>query len=309
MTELNWRTPDAIPRATAHVAQMVEMIDRLLARELAYRADEYLYLSSAADPEFGSLAHVPPEDRLALANERGNHPDQPGKRDPLDPVLWQPSEPDEPAWPSPWGDGRPGWHIQCSAMSVAHLGPRFAIHGGGQDLAFPHHEFERVQSEGATGVRPVAGHWVHTGMVHHTGAKMAKSTGNLVMVKDVLERWPADDIRLALVRHHYRTELTWTDDLASAAGSSVERWNRAVALAPSAASEATPLTEDVATLRDDALRALDDDLDTPRMVAVLDQLAAHALAPDGEASDRRAAGSVLRDLATRILGLRLEATR
>ena len=309
MTDLNWRAPDAFPRATAHVPQMVEMIERLLARELAYQAEGYVYLSAAADPEFGSLAHVPPDDRLALANERGNQPDQPGKRHPLDPVLWQPSEPDEPAWASPWGPGRPGWHIQCSAMSVAHLGPRFAMHGGGQDLAFPHHEFERAQSEGATGVRPVAGHWVHTGMVHHAGARMAKSTGNLVMVQDVLKRWPADAIRLALVSHHYRTEVTWTDALAASAATTVERWNRAVAVAPPGRPEVTPLSESVATLRGDALRALDDDLDTPRMVMALDQLAAHALASNREAPDRRAAGWVLRDLATRILGLRLGTTR
>lgn len=309
MTDLNWRAPDALPRATTHVPQMVEMIERLVARELAYRADGYVYLSAAGEPEFGSLSYVPPEDRLALANQRGNLPDQPGKRDPLDPVLWQPSEPDEPAWPSPWGDGRPGWHIQCSAMSVAHLGPSFAIHGGGQDLAFPHHEFERAQSEGATGVRPVAGHWVHTGMVHHAGAKMAKSTGNLVMVQEVLKRWPADAIRLALVRLHYRAELTWTDDLATAATSTMERWSQAVAVAPPSPSEGTPLPEGVATIRDSALRALDDDLDTPHMVIALELLAAQALASDLEASYRSAAGTVLRDLATRILGLRLEATQ
>jgi L-cysteine:1D-myo-inositol 2-amino-2-deoxy-alpha-D-glucopyranoside ligase len=155
----------------------------------------------------------------------------------------------------------------------------------------------------------VAGHWVHTGMVHHAGAKMAKSTGNLVMVQDVLKRWPADAIRLALVGHHYRTELTWTDELGANAAAMVERWNRAVTVAPSASSEETPLPEGVATLRDEAIDALDDDLDTPRVVVALDQLAAHALASEREASDRRAAGSVLRDLATRVLGLRLEAPR
>jgi L-cysteine:1D-myo-inositol 2-amino-2-deoxy-alpha-D-glucopyranoside ligase len=309
MTDLNWRAPDTLPRATTHIPQMVEMAERLLDHGLAYRAGGYMYLSAAADPEFGSLAHVPPEDRLALANERGNHPDQTGKRDPLDPVLWQPSEPDEPTWPAPWGEGRPGWHIQCSAMSVAHLGPSFALHGGGQDLAFPHHEFERVQSEGATGVRPVAGHWIHTGMLHHAGAKMAKSTGNLVMVQDVLRRWPADAIRLALVRNHYRTELTWTDALATAAATTVEHWNRALAVAPSDSPQGTPLPEGVAALRDHALRALDDDLDIPRMVGILDQLAVHAIASDQQPSERRAAGAVLHDLATRVLGLRLETSR
>lgn len=308
MADLNWRPPNAYPRATAHVPQMVEMIEHLLSSGLAYQADGYVYLSAAADPEFGSLSHVPPANRMTLANERGNLPDQPGKRDPLDPVLWQPSGPGEPAWPSPWGEGRPGWHIQCSAMSVAHLGPSFAIHGGGLDLAFPHHEFERAQSEGATGVRPVVGHWVHSGMVRHAGATMSKSTGNLVMVHEMLNRWPADAIRLALVRHHYRAELTWTDALAAAAAASVERWKRAAAVAPWSPGDG-PLPEGVAALREAVLLALDADLDTPRMVTALDQLAAQALATDRDPSERRAAGTVLRDLATRILGLRLEAPR
>jgi len=256
----------------------------------------------AADQEFGSLAHVPAADRLGLANERGNDPDLPGKRDPLDPVLWQPSLPDEPAWPSPWGDGRPGWHIECSAMSVTHLGPRFEIHGGGRDLAFPHHETERTQSEGATGIRPVVRHWVHTGMVRYADDKMSKSVGNLVMVRDLLERWPADAIRLALIRHHYRADLTWTDGLAAQAQLTVQRWAQAAAVA----ADRIKVPEGVAALRESALAALDDDLDTPRVVTTLDQLAELALASDQDPADQEAAGTVLRDLATRILGLRLE---
>jgi L-cysteine:1D-myo-inositol 2-amino-2-deoxy-alpha-D-glucopyranoside ligase len=288
---------------------MVAMIERLLAAGLAYRSDRYAFLSVAADPEFGSLAHVPVADRLALANERGNDPDLPGKRDPLDPVLWQPSLPDEPAWPSPWGEGRPGWHIECSAMSVTHLGPRFEIHGGGRDLAFPHHEIERTQSEGATGVRPVVRHWVHTGMVHYADEKMSKSVGNLLMIRDLLARWPADAIRLALTRHHYRADLTWTDGLAAEAWLTVQRWAQAAAVAPAAPTvmgDPMPLPEEVATLRESALTALDDDLDTPRVVVMLDQLAELALASHRDPADREAAGAVLRDLATRILGLRLE---
>jgi L-cysteine:1D-myo-inositol 2-amino-2-deoxy-alpha-D-glucopyranoside ligase len=309
MADLNWRAPDVYPRATEHIPHMVALIERLLSGGLAYRAGGYVYLSAAADPAFGSLSHLPPSDRLALANERGNDPDLPGKRDPLDAVLWQPSQPDEPTWPSPWGAGRPGWHIQCSAMSVHYLGPQFEIHGGGGDLAFPHHEFERSQSEGATGERPVVGHWVHTGMVQYGGAKMSKSAGNLVMVRDLLVRWPADAIRLALVRHHYRSELTWTDSLAAAAKATVDRWTRAVAAYPPDPRAGEPLPEEVAALRDEALRALGDDLDAPQMVAVLDQLAGHALATDRDATKRAAAGLVLRDLATRILGLRLEAAQ
>ena len=192
MTALNWLVPAVLPRATEHIPQMQAMIERLLANGRAYRADGYVYLAAAADPSWGSLSHVPVAEQLALANERGNRADLPGKRDPIDPVLWQPSAPDEPAWDSPWGPGRPGWHIECSAMSVTHLGPRFEIHGGGVDLAFPHHESERLQSEGATGRSPVVGHWMHTGMVHYDDAKMSKSLGNLVMVRDLLRDWSAD---------------------------------------------------------------------------------------------------------------------
>ncbi len=203
------------------------MIERLQAAGLAYRGDGHVYLSVAADPGWGSLSHVPRRDQLALANERGNRPELPGKRDPLDPVLWQRSLPDEPAWPSPWGEGRPGWHIECSAMSVTHLGTSFEIHGGGRDLAFPHHEAERVQSEGATGVRPVVHHWVHTGMVHYEQEKMSKSLGNLVMVRDLLGQWPADVVRLALVDWPYREDLIWTDARLADAAGLVRRWTEA----------------------------------------------------------------------------------
>ncbi len=203
---------------------MQAMIERLLANGHAYRTDGYVYLAAAADPGWGSLSHVPAAEQLALANERGNRADLPGKRDPIDPVLWQPSAPDEPAWDSPWGPGRPGWHIECSAMSVTHLGPRFEIHGGGVDLAFPHHESERLQSEGATGQQPVVGHWMHTGMVHYDDAKMSKSLGNLVMVRDLLRDWSADVIRIALLRHRYREDLDWTDARLTDARATVDRW-------------------------------------------------------------------------------------
>ena len=228
MDALGWLPPDVYARATEHVEPVVAMIERLEAAGLAYRGDGHVYLSVAADPGWGSLSHVPRRDQLALANERGNRPELPGKRDPLDPVLWQRSLADEPAWSSPWGEGRPGWHIECSAMSVTHLGTSFEIHGGGRDLAFPHHEAERVQSEGASGVRPVVRHWVHTGMVHYDREKMSKSLGNLVMVRDLLGGWPADVVRLALVGRHYREDLAWTDALLTDAAGLVRRWTEAV---------------------------------------------------------------------------------
>ena len=148
---------------------------------------------------------------LPIANERGNVPDMPGKRDPLDFVLWQRSLPDEPSWTSPWGRGRPGWHIECSAMATAYLGERFEIHGGGGDLVFPHHESELAQSEGATGRSPWVAHWMHAGMLRYQGEKMSKSLGNLVLVRDLLRTYPGDAIRHYLVSHHYRAEVDYTE--------------------------------------------------------------------------------------------------
>jgi len=145
MAALNWLPPDVYPRASERVPQTITLVERLLDAGHAYHGDGHVYLDLSTFPRFGEVSHLPAANWLAVANERGNWPDLPGKRDPLDPVLWQPSAPDEPAWESPFGPGRPGWHIECSAMSTAELGPSFTIHGGGADLGFPHHDVELVQ--------------------------------------------------------------------------------------------------------------------------------------------------------------------
>ena len=211
MAALNWLPPDDLPRATQHIPQMVELIERLLANGLAYAAEGNVFFSVDADPSYGELSGLSRDEMLPLANERGNVPDMPGKRDPLDFVLWQRSLPDEPAWEAPWGAGRPGWHIECSAMSMAYLGSQFEIHGGGADLLFPHHESERAQSEGATGERPFVSFWTHAGMLHYDGDKMSKSLGNLVLVRDLLRTHSGDAIRHYLVSQHYRSEVHFTD--------------------------------------------------------------------------------------------------
>jgi L-cysteine:1D-myo-inositol 2-amino-2-deoxy-alpha-D-glucopyranoside ligase len=305
MAALNWRAPDVYARATEHVPEMVAMIEGLLAAGVAYLGDGHGYLAAASEPGFGALSHVPRAQQLTIANERGNRPELPGKRDPLDPVLWQRSLPDEPSWPSPWGPGRPGWHIECSAMSVTHLGPQFAIHGGGRDLAFPHHEAERIQSEYATGIRPVVRHWVHTGMVHLADEKMSKSLGNLVMVGDLLDRWPADAVRLALIRPHYRSDLAWTDAQLAPAAELVTRWSAAAARRdPDDQPDSLP--DEISAQREAALAALANDLDTAGAISVLDRIAGLALGRRDEAT-RRAAGACVHDIGTRVLGLRLEA--
>ena len=207
MAALNWLPPDHYPRATQHIDQMQELITRLLDRGHAYQAEGHVYFAVDSWPDYGALSALPREAMLPIANERGNVPDLPGKRNPLDFVLWQPSAPDEPSWPSPWGAGRPGWHIECSAMSMHYLGSRFEIHGGGGDLVFPHHESEIAQSEGATGEQPFVAWWMHAGMLRFADEKMSKSLGNLVLVRDLLASYPGDAIRHYLVSHHYRHEV------------------------------------------------------------------------------------------------------
>ena len=302
MAALNWLPPDHLPRATQHVPQMVSLIERLLAAGCAYAGEGHVYFDVSADPDFGEVSHVPRDEMLAIANERGNVPDMPGKRDPLDFVLWQRSLADEPTWESPWGPGRPGWHIECSAMSMTYLGNRFEIHGGGADLAFPHHEAERAQSENATGERPFVGWWMHAGMLHEGGQKMSKSLGNLVLVRDLLRDHSGDAIRHYLISHHYRTELHYDADALERSVRAAEQLHAASAFA----FDGEPLPDPDPAVEDARARflaAMDDDLDTPTAMAELESLA--RLAVDADAALAAQAGGVIRDLGGRILGFRL----
>lgn len=171
MAALNVLPPDVYPRASQETPRMIEIIEMLLRKGYAYRVDGNVYFEVKRDPSYGQLSHLPLAEMLPVANERGNNPNDPLKRDPLDFVLWQASAPDEPEWSSPWGRGRPGWHIECSAMSLHYLGDIIDIHGGGSDLVFPHHESEIVQSENYTGRHPFVRYWVHTAMVYLGGRR------------------------------------------------------------------------------------------------------------------------------------------
>jgi L-cysteine:1D-myo-inositol 2-amino-2-deoxy-alpha-D-glucopyranoside ligase len=310
MAALNWLPPDHLPRATQHIPQMQALIARLLEGGHAYVADGHVYYSVASWPSYGALSRLAPEAMLPIANERGNVPDMPGKRDPLDFVLWQPSLPDEPAWPSPWGPGRPGWHIECSAMSIAYLGPRFEIHGGGQDLIFPHHESEIAQSEAATGEAPFVSWWMHTGMLRYHGEKMSKSLGNLVLVRDLLRSWSGDAIRQYLIAHHYRDELDFDETVLESSAVAAARLRMACRLAEEleplapALAEVDGLRPVVAEHRARFLAAMDDDLDTPAALHELQALAALAIETD-DPGLRVEAGWMVRELGARILGLRL----
>jgi L-cysteine:1D-myo-inositol 2-amino-2-deoxy-alpha-D-glucopyranoside ligase len=306
MAALNWMAPDLFPRATRHIPQMVAMIERLVANGHAYQAEGHVYFSVASCPTYGELSKLSREEMLPLALERGSRAEMPGRRDPLDFVLWQPSLPDEPAWDSAWGPGRPGWHIECSAMSSAYLGARFEIHGGGADLAFPHHESEIAQSEAASGERPFVEWWMHAGMLGYQGEKMSKSLGNLVLVRDLLRTFSGDAIRLYLVSHHYRAELTYSQADLEAAAVTAARLRMAGLVSDQGSVYPASLSPVVRQHRDRFLEAMDNDLDTPLAMPQLLALATLALeAP--EPAHREEASRVVQELGGAILGLRLAA--
>jgi L-cysteine:1D-myo-inositol 2-amino-2-deoxy-alpha-D-glucopyranoside ligase len=301
MRDLNWVEPDHYVRATDHIAEMLEITQTLIDKGHAYERGGNVYFSVSSDPEFGKLSHIPRDQMLAIANERGNTPDDPNKRDPLDFVLWQKSVGEEPSWDSPYGPGRPGWHVECSAMASRYLGPTIDIHGGGADLIFPHHEAEVAQSENAFGVEPFARTWVHVAMVGYNGEKMSKSLGNLVLVSDALKDYSADAVRLYLFSNHYR--LPWVFEDAE-----LETWARvADDLIEAAEFPAYGIEEelDVGNLRDRFFNALDDDLNTPIAIEALQEIGTGILeAP--EEDDVRDAQRTLREL-SEVLGLTLSA--
>lgn len=242
------------PRATGAIADIRGFIGMVLERGNAYEAGGAVYFDVSTYPKFGEVSHLDEATMLAYAKERGGNIEDPNKRNPLDFVLWQPSGEGEPAWESLWGPGRPGWHIECSALALRDLGTTIDLHGGGTDLIFPHHECERAQSEAATGESFVR-HWMHVGMVRLDGEKMSKSLGNLVFVSDLLKIWDPQAIRLALASQHYRTSWDWDDTLMAAAAARIDAWQ---AVGPGSGA------------LDEVRAALDEDLDTPSAVAAID---------------------------------------
>ena len=248
------------PRATSAIADIRGFIGMVLDRGHAYASGGSIYFDVSSFGRFGQISHYDREEMIALARQHGGNPDDPNKRDPLDFVLWQPSAPDEPSWESLWGPGRPGWHIECSALALRELDTTIDLHGGGSDLIFPHHECEAAQSEAATGV-PFVRHWMHQAMVRMDGEKMSKSLGNLVFISELRTQWDVRAIRLAIVAHHYRDSWEWNDSLMPTAAARLETWSSAT-LAPDA-------TDSIVAL-DEVRACLDDDLDTPGAVAAID---------------------------------------
>jgi L-cysteine:1D-myo-inositol 2-amino-2-deoxy-alpha-D-glucopyranoside ligase len=246
------------PRATSAIPDILGFIGMVLDTGHAYEAGGGVYFSVATFPRFGEVSHYDRATMLELAAERGGNPSDPHKRDPLDFVLWQPSAPGEPSWESLWGPGRPGWHIECSALALRELGTTIDLHGGASDLIFPHHECEAAQSEAATGERFVR-HWLHAPLVALDGEKMSKSLGNLVFVHDLLKEWEPGAIRLAILNQRYREPWEWFDRLLPPAARRLESWRGA---GPGEAA------------LDDVRAALDDDLDTRGALEAIDAAAA-----------------------------------
>jgi len=261
MTALGWRPPDVMPRVSEEIGRIKTAATKLHASGYAYRTDA-LYFDVSRYRGYGNLSHRSRQSMLRKLREEGllGTVGPGAKRDALDFPLWRSSAPDEPSWPSKFGPGRPGWHIECSAMAMRYLGEQIDIHGGGRDLKFSHHESERAQSESLTGKRPFAKAWVHTGLVRYEGRKMSKSLGNLVKVSQALTRAPAAAVRIYLVSHRYQRD--WDFEWAGLARSA-RLIERARAVLKQAGGEASP------ALIDEFNAALADDLDTPRAVRVL----------------------------------------
>jgi L-cysteine:1D-myo-inositol 2-amino-2-deoxy-alpha-D-glucopyranoside ligase len=238
----------------------------VLDRGFAYQAGGNVYFDVSKFTSFGSVSNYSEEFMVELANERGGNIADPNKRHPLDFVLWQTSAPDEPAWETMWGAGRPGWHIECSALALRELGTTIDLHGGGSDLIFPHHECERAQSEAATGV-PFVRHWMHVAMVSMDGHKMSKSRGNLVFVDALRKEWDPRVIRLGLVAHHYRVEWEWNTNIMPDALARLQLWQ---SVSQDAGTTNSPASQALlAEVRD----ALDDDLNSPFALQLIDAAA------------------------------------
>jgi L-cysteine:1D-myo-inositol 2-amino-2-deoxy-alpha-D-glucopyranoside ligase len=291
MEALEMRPPVAEPRATESIDGMVDMVASLVASGHAYTAHGTTYFEVSTFPRFGALSHYSRDEMVKLARQRGGNPDDPHRRDPLDFVLWQPSLPDEPVWDAPFGNGRPGWHVECSVMAMANLGTTIDLHGGGTDLVFPHHECEIAQSESLTG-KPFSMHWLHSAMVNYEGEKMSKSLGNLVFVDQLLKTADPRAIRLALMRHHYRHGFEWYQTDLEEGTALLHRL-----LAAAEKTTGPDPTAYARRVRD----AIDDDLDSPRALDALDDLASAILSGGDDPSAR----TVLCELG-QLLGVNLE---
>ena len=294
MDALNIRRADVYPRATDEIPKMIEVISGLISKGYAYPAGGSVYFRVSRFPGYGKLSGRD----LSQTETTGAH--EPGKESHWDFALWKASKPDEPFWDSPWGKGRPGWHIECTAMSLRHLGTTLDIHGGGRDLIFPHHENEIAQSESYTGISPFARYWLHNGMVQVGEEKMSKSLGNLVTVKQLLERYHPDAIRFLVASSQYRNPLTYSEAGLEAAEKGVERLRAAA----TRATDSGGASLDAVPFRQRFIEAMDDDFNSPQAVAVLFDLAREINRAAEDGGNVTMAQSALKELAG-VLGITL----
>jgi L-cysteine:1D-myo-inositol 2-amino-2-deoxy-alpha-D-glucopyranoside ligase len=299
MTALAVLPPQQFVGAVEAIPRIVDAVTALRDKGAAYDVEGDTYFAVHSDPRFGAVSNLDEDEMLRLVGERGGDPDRPGKKHALDCLLWQSPRPGEPSWDSALGAGRPGWHIECTAIALDHLGMGIDVQGGGSDLAFPHHEMGASEAHVLTGEWPFARHYVHAGMVALGGEKMSKSRGNLVFVS-TLRREGRDPsaIRLALLAHHYRSDWEWTADDLTAAEARLARWQDAVS---------RPTGPPADRVLDGVRRHLADDLDAPAALRVVDRWAEEARlrgAPDEAGRDEGAPGVVARTVNT-LLGIRL----
>ena len=265
MATLGVAPPDVEPRVTDHIVEITAMIRRLIEVDCAYEAEGHVLFSVASFADYGCLSGRSRDDMIAGARVEV----APYKRDPADFVLWKPAAADEVGWESPWGRGRPGWHIECSTMAAAHLGETIDIHGGGQDLVFPHHENEIAQSTCAHGGAPYVRYWLHNGLVNVGAEKMAKSAGNALLLRDLLADYPGEIVRLGLLTAHYRQPLDWSDQLLSDAKRRLDRMYGALRDAGVVGAQ---IAQPQAELPSGVIAALEDDLNTPEALAEISEL-------------------------------------
>lgn len=256
MKTLNILPPTRYIKATEAIPEIIEIVKVLLEKDFAYEVSGNVYFEVSKFPDYGKLSKLSREEMLKISSERGANPNDSSKKDPLDFILWQKSLEDEPFWDSPWSKGRPGWHIECSAMVFKTLGDQIDIHGGGYDLIYPHHESEIAQSESFTNKSPFVRYWSHAAMLMYKGEKMSKSLGNLIMVKDLLKKYSPNTIRWILLSHHYRKEWDFKED--------------ELKIAEKVLNQIIPNLSDKFPA-DEFAALMDNDLDTPGVLKLLEK--------------------------------------
>lgn len=279
MKLLGVEPPTYYPKVTQEIPTIITIIKGIQAKGLTYQNGGNLYFDTSKDKDYGKLSTLTYDQMIALCKERGNDPSDPRKKNPLDFILWQTSKSDEPSWKSPWGEGRPGWHIECTAMSVKYLGPQITLHGGGKDLIFPHHESEIAQSEAYSDKKPFVHLWMHTGVVGYEGVKMSKSLGNLVLVNDLVKIYSPLSIRWYLLSHHYRADWEFNENELKKAQLTIDTLMQIMQDSPNNTRETARLER----FKERFTTALEDDFNTPEALNVIEDLTKKSVSKSSQA--------------------------